>query len=1676
MIKIENNKKLNYHENKNRTHSIQDGASLFSLRIKKKFKELNSLNGHDSKKITLQSNKNSLDYAIKLKEALQSCNGNQRDFLKLFNQLGRHWQYVAMYLVWKANAEPAQSNSGRRCIAKSALCLLQKTGSGENAKSIMDHIIEEIGAASGNKLLKSNEHESHYELFLVNNSFSNISQSGSSSLEEFLGEAETRPCHVQCKTIIDLDSKENLLSIISKKATQTLGWIGAFFTLPTQKEYFCRFAAACQNPQADSYFRFRCFSKLDPEIQYLLALITAQAFGQRGQETFGYQKIRKRPDILNHITNNSGISVLEQLCIYFEIQEDIQILKKFKSSLIQQDLPAKNLSQLQNQLNKFFKNTSFLKPIVQKMESTIKQIEIENALKELADPLKVQEFYSRMLYLNISGSKQCLLDDLIGMLNLLKSENNLNSMLWNVERAFDPRFNSIIQDPTPARPVAKNLVLAERFPATQKIEKKLHVLVKAYECAVFGLKFGGLGEAVFGIAKGLADRGHQVTLLLPKFDKLPKNILEQMQEIEIVSHPYAQGIKKDRVLGFKDKGMDVHFLEDTPVDENSPNHYSLPDAKRIYEDGVLEDSSEKWVGLKKRMAYFSSAASEYIMKHKKEIDIVLYNDWHSAYAIHRIAHRYFNEWSEGKTPASVFVIHNNNYGSQGVYGGGKTAEILPLFGDDRSGMNVMLDAIELADETVTVSPKFALEIQQSALGSGIDPWVRKIAHKGRLSGIANGSNPDLWDPSENSVLRGWKDPVTKNPTPLNFSSNDPDIIAKKQLIKTQLQKALEVHYPEFVKKYQINVKDKDLILYVGRYDSSQKGLEKFFSILQAAHERDAAFVTMGVGEDPIAVDILDKLEEEALKLGSAWITRGKEDGFSIKMQMGDVQKGIPGLGPLFRAIAVLCVAPSNFEPCGLVQYESWLFGALVMATATGGLADTIISSLNDPNFNGFTFERLSGWNSKEQDQLVYETTLKAVDYWRSLNKEQQTALMQKMMKHAKSSSWTTSPQGLTPIEQYERVFNRAIEFSKSKRGIKTIDLIGTDGPIPLTQDHFFGQGPQEKLYETYGAHIVWQSNRVAGVRFQLLAPGAKSVHLVIKDEEEERLYAMECQGSGNWQLFVKQAKEGTIYEYEIADAKNNVTRKSDPFAFASELRPKHASIVADRTSFKWTDTQWMQQRKLTANEEKPHNIYEVHMASWRRNSNGSFKNYKELAHELGEYCKAMHYTHIELMGIFEHPCDSSWGYQVSGYFAPTSRHGTLEDFQYLINHLHSLQLGIILDFVPFHFAPDEWGLREFSGVNLFESLDPFHGETLGWGTRVFDLTREDVRNFLLSSAHFFLSNHIDGFRIDAVSCLVLHNPYSDRKKPNPDGTHWNYGGIEFIRALNQMTHSQFPGVLTYAENSLELRNTKNDTDSIENDGLGFDGRWDIDWMYKALNILGADSNSRKWEFEQLVEVFENDWQINNLSEISHDETVYGKGSLFERAKGTREEKLAQVRLNRTMQAFCPANGQLNFMGNEFAPKTEWDFNSELKWDTMKEDGHKEIWEMTRAINAFYLQHRCLWSAGICLSGFEWVHINSNNCVMSYIRRDESGNELTVVHNFSNQSFKEYNIWLTQEKVVEFMTMNVVFNTDLAQWGGSGQFDEMNQAHWIKENKGTAKGFSISLPAFSTIVLQEHKDC
>lgn len=1410
--------------------------------------------------------------------------------------------------------------------------------------------------------------------------------------------------------------------------------------------------------------KLKIFQLLPPRLKEYFQFLVWVGMGKPIQKRFGELAICNNPEILSEIKNYKGVSLIEQVqnqfCLRNQLLTTQKALIELKAELLRREPDSERIEFAFNKLLDDFSRDFIYSPLQHKLQQTL-----QSGL-ETPEPFSVYHLFVKLI---LSGSSSCLLDQLIMALQSAREELSINSAKHRIRREVNRPLHSI-----PLKSTSKDQIDAKRFEVTlpkEVIQQRLRVVLVAYECAKFAVKFGGLGEAAYGIAKGLTEVGHKVSLILMKSDVIPNEMNEKLKEKSgNFSHSYKKEKKIDSFYVYEAEGIQLYYLEDThPID--GKDHYYLGDRGNIYKDGILANPKEKWYGLKERMLYFSSAAAGLIKAHRKMFDLLIVNDWHGADAIRHL-------YAE-KIP-SIFIIHNNNYGAQGVFDG-VSAEIPGFFGHTSKGTNIMLDAMAHADQVVTVSKTFALEMQGKALGSGIDPWVREIAYNGKFSGIVNGSNPDLWDPSTNKTLKEWKElrksadgviALTGNIIDLTYRATDLDIFAIKNQIKLQLQLAIEKYYPKECEAFQFDV-TQEVLLFLGRYDSSQKGLDKLLPMIQAAREQNVTVVIMGVGEDPEATRILDKVEAYARENKGVWVTRGKEDNASLKIQLGSQE--IPALGPLVRAAATFGAMPSSFEPCGLFQLECFLFGVPIIGSATGGLPDTVNSDKSSARFNGVLFERLEVWDSPEQDALAMQAVREAFEFWKGLSENNKRALTLNFMQDAKRASWTTSASGLSPIEQYECVF-AAARKNVSIRQKKILDISSVaERPILSGQgDNYFGEGDQHFLYNSFGAHLMKKNGETVGVRFQVLAPNAARVKVVIKTDEGTKQIPMQrSDQAGVWVLSQKGLKEGCVYEYSIETPSGEVLCKADPFAFQSELRPKHGSVVVDTDEFAWSDQKWMESRaeKFGKGKNFPLNIYEVHLPSFLRGLSEEFLNYRELADILVRYCKKMHFTHIELLGLFEHPNDDSWGYQVSGYFSPTSRNGSLQDFQYFVNEMHKGQIGVLVDWVPFHFCTDEWSLGNFDGSPLYEDTDPFNGiSPCEWGTNVFQVSKNDVRNFLISSALFSLDKlHLDGLRVDAVTHLIDMSWGRDEfTSISPDGSSVNVDGISMLKKFNASVHQHFPGTLTCAENWVS---DAPDTTPIKEGGYGFDRRWS--WEGNEIQrYLTKDDAQRKSSYFSLSNMDRLKTTHREIISISHDEVKTHDKSLFNKPPNpiTLEERFANARLYLTMQAFMPGDGILTFMGCEFAQKNAWNHRTQLDFDDLFQQPHLQVSKLTRIVNTFYNSQPAFWSAGLDGSQFEWVdRTDHEHAIISYHRHDLQGHRFLVVHNFSTKAFEKYKLVFRECKPLKNLKAMVeVLNTNSKIFGGTGTHMNDQQLK-ISEKKS---GVQIKIPSLSTVVFKE----
>ena len=567
------------------------------------------------------------------------------------------------------------------------------------------------------------------------------------------------------------------------------------------------------------------------------------------------------------------------------------------------------------------------------------------------------------------------------------------------------------------------------------------------------------------------------------------------------------------------------------------------------------------------------------------------------------------------------------------------------------------------------------------------------------------------------------------------------------------------------------------------------------------------------------------------------------------------------------------------------------------------------------------------------------------------------------------------------------------------------------------EQYLFHRGEYRQAYEYLGAHPTRNSTI-----FRIWAPAAKSVAVVGDFNDwtaREEDYCRKLNNVGLWEVEIKKVKKGFLYKYQIETSWGEKILKSDPYAFYSELRPHTASIVNGRPKFRWGDKKWLNNREI--GYAKPINIYEVHLGSWKKKENGTYYNYKEIAELLVEYMLEMNYTHIEIMPISEYPFDGSWGYQGTGYYSVTSRYGTPEDFMYFVNYFHKNNLGVILDWVPGHFCKDSHGLYRFDGSACYEYEDPSLGEN-EWGSANFNVSRNEVRSFLLSNLYFWIKEfHIDGIRMDAVSNMLYYR----------DGLSENKRSVEFLQYINQSLHEEYPDVMLIAEDSSAWPLvTKYQADG----GLGFDFKWNMGWMNDTLKYMEQDPFFRKSHHGKLTFSFMYAFSENFILPLSHDEIVHGKNSILNKMPGYYEDKLAHVRNLYSYQMAHPGK-KLNFMGNEFVQGLEWRYYEQLEWQLLKDNkGSQDIQKYVKALNKMYLEEEALWHDG--QDGFEWIeHENINENMLIFLRKTPNmENFIIAVFNFSGKDHEKYPLGVP----LEDGEYEAILDSNEKKFGGSYQ--------------------------------------
>ena len=617
------------------------------------------------------------------------------------------------------------------------------------------------------------------------------------------------------------------------------------------------------------------------------------------------------------------------------------------------------------------------------------------------------------------------------------------------------------------------------------------------------------------------------------------------------------------------------------------------------------------------------------------------------------------------------------------------------------------------------------------------------------------------------------------------------------------------------------------------------------------------------------------------------------------------------------------------------------------------------------------------------------------------------------------------------------------------------------GNVPL---YLFDKGENARAYEYLGAHFCEDGSVV----FRVWAPAAVSVSVVGEfngwQSGASPMYRVD--DSGVWEAVIGGLKVYDTYKYAIRTKDGRELFKCDPFAFHAETRPANASKLYDIEGYEWHDSKWLEKRKKTSVYDSPVNIYEVHAGSWKQYDDGNFLSYRAMADELIPYVKDMGYTHIEFMPLSEYPFDGSWGYQVTGYFAPTSRYGTPKDLMYLVDKCHKAGIGVIMDWVPAHFPKDAHGLYEFDGTACYEYADPRKGEHYDWGTRVFDYSKPQVQSFLMSSAAIWLDKyHFDGLRIDAVaSMLYLDYGRNDGQWiANEKGGNENLEAIAFLQKLNESIFRDYHDCMMIAEESTAFPMVSK---PVFMGGLGFNFKWNMGWMNDCMRYFSLDGIHRKNNHNCLTFSFFYAFSENFVLPISHDEVVHGKCSLINKMPGTYEEKFAGVRSFLGYMYAHPGKKML-FMGQEFGQFIEWKYDSGLDWLLLDYEAHKKLQDYTRALNKFYAKNAPLWESDFGWEGFNWISSNDNsNSVIAFRRIDKKGKEIIAVSNLTPVFRSGYEIGVPYAGTYE-----VVFNSDEEAFGGTGK----GSSGKIKTNErpmhGHEQSVSLELAGLSTVYLK-----
>jgi 1,4-alpha-glucan branching enzyme len=618
--------------------------------------------------------------------------------------------------------------------------------------------------------------------------------------------------------------------------------------------------------------------------------------------------------------------------------------------------------------------------------------------------------------------------------------------------------------------------------------------------------------------------------------------------------------------------------------------------------------------------------------------------------------------------------------------------------------------------------------------------------------------------------------------------------------------------------------------------------------------------------------------------------------------------------------------------------------------------------------------------------------------------------------------------------------------------------------------YLIGEGKHYRIYDKLGAHLRTVEG-VSGVNFAVWAPNAESVSVVgdFNHWDERRHYLCQHWSNGLWELFVPGVGEGELYKYRVRIPDGRVVEKADPFAFAAETPPRTASAIAHLDDYCWGDEAWLKRRRETSFLGRPVSIYEVHLGSWRRHG-GQWLSYRDLAHRLVEYCREMGFTHVELLPVSEHPFYGSWGYQPISYFGVTGRYGSPKDFMYFVDYCHQHDIGVIIDWVPAHFPRDGHGLRRFDGTALYEHEDPRQGEHPDWGTMVFNYGRNEVRNFLVGNALFWLDKyHIDGLRVDAVASM-LYLDYSRKEGewiPNEFGGRENLHAIDMLKEFNRVAHAQFPGVLTIAEESTAWAGVSRPTYT---GGLGFSMKWNMGWMNDTLRYMRHEPVHRQHHHNDLTFSLLYSFTENFVLALSHDEVVHMKGSLISQMSGDLWQKFANLRLLYSYMWTHPGK-KLLFMGGEIGQWNEWDHDGQLQWELLQWRSHEGLKRLVADLNATYRREAALYEVEFEHHGFEWIDChNAEESVLCYLRRARNSEDFVVVCcNFTPVVRENYPVGVPAGGWYQ-----EIFNSDSEHYGGSNVGNAFGTMAQHPGWHGRPFALRVTLPPLATVIFKPER--